>query len=199
MWITILSFALNWRRNWGDSWKDPSQENSIFKWGKKIRAHGYDTEKQIQGRGRTCQSKQERTMLHFRSGGGWVVFHSFLLSKRNEAETMWIDERSLMWCGRHGDVLFWWLLFTSWNKKQEYQLQVGIRKRGGEGLKWLLRKQESKRIWENHRTPRQLKGLMSASWFIKSREISHHDEFSSSVFNWTSAGNKWERGECNQH
>lgn len=117
---------------------------------------------------------------------GWF---SFLLSKRNEAETMWIDERLVMLCRRHGDVLFWWLLFTSRNKKQEYQLQVGMRKKGGEGLKWLLRKQESKRIWENHPTPQQLKGLMSASWFIKSREISHH-EFSPAVFNWTRAGNK---------
>ena len=129
--------------------------------------------------------------------GGGSGGHSFLLSKRIEAETMWIDERLVTWGRRHGDVLFWWLLFTSWNKKQEYQLQVGMRKRGGEGLKWLLGKQESKRIWENHPTPWQLKGLMSASWFIKSREISHHDEFSPAVFNWS--GNKWERGECNQH
>lgn len=143
--------------------------------------------------GLVTASKKERCSI---SEGG--VVHSFLLSKRHEAETMWIDERSVMLCRRHGDVLFWWLLFTSQNKKQEYQLQVGMRKKGGEGLKWLLRKQEIKRIWENHPTPQQLKGLMSASWFIKSREISHH-EFSPAVFNWTSAGNKWERGECNQH
>lgn len=60
---------------------------------KKIRAHGYDTEKQIQDRGRTCQSKQERPMLHFRRWGVGSGGHSFLLSKRIEAETMWIDER----------------------------------------------------------------------------------------------------------
>lgn len=117
--------------------------------------------------------------------------------KRNEAETMWIDERSVMLCRRHGDVLFWWLLFTSRNKKQEYQ------------LKWEWGRKE--KVWNGYEENRRLKGfgktiqlpqqlnrLMSASWFIKSRKSSHH-EFSPAVFNWTSAGNKWERGECNQH
>lgn len=120
VWMILLrNLVLNRITKWADSWKF----QKFFLKGKSIHICGWyrKVNPMIRERGKSCENKQESMALRFLSGGFDPKTLAGALSsfreKGTKAETMGAEGRSVVWWWGWGDILFWWLLFPSWNKK----------------------------------------------------------------------------------